>query len=55
MALTRKLLKGMGLTEEQVDTIIEAHTETTDGLKKDIESTRVTQKSYPAFRRNWTT
>ena len=36
MALTRKLLKGMGLTEEQVDTIIEAHTETTDGLKKDI-------------------
>lgn len=36
MALTRKLLKGMGLTEEQVDTIIEAHTETVDGLKKDI-------------------
>ena len=36
MALTRKLLKGMGLTDEQVDTIIEAHTETTDGLKKDI-------------------
>lgn len=36
MALTRKLLKGMGLTEEQVDTIIEAHTETVDGLKEDI-------------------
>lgn len=36
MALTRKLLKGMGLTEEQVDTIIEAHTDTVDGLKKDI-------------------
>lgn len=33
MALTRKLLKGMGLTDEQVDTIIEAHTETVDGLK----------------------
>ena len=37
MALTRKLLKGMGLTEEQVDTIIEAHTDTVDGLKADID------------------
>lgn len=36
MSITRKLLKGMGLTEEQVDTIIEAHTETVDGLKADI-------------------
>ena len=33
MALTRKLLEGMGLTDEQVDTIIEAHTDTVDGLK----------------------
>lgn len=33
MALTRKMLKGMGLTEEQADTIIEAHAETVDGLK----------------------
>ena len=36
MALTRKLLKGMGLTDEQVDTIIEAHTDTVDGLKADL-------------------
>ena len=36
MALTRKLLKGMGLTDEQVDTIIEAHTDTVDGLKDDV-------------------
>ena len=36
MSITRKLLKGMGLTDEQVDTIIEAHTETVDGLKADI-------------------
>lgn len=35
MALTRKLLKGMGLTDEQVDTIIEAHTDTVDGLKSE--------------------
>lgn len=38
MALTRKLLKGMGLTEEQVDTIIEAHTDTVDGLKEQIKT-----------------
>ncbi len=36
MALSRKLLKGMGLTDEQVDTIIEAHTDTVDGLKADL-------------------
>ena len=36
MALTRKLLKGMGLTDEQVDTIIEAHTDTVEGLKADV-------------------
>ena len=36
MALTRTLLKGMGLTDEQVDTIIEAHTDTVDGLKADV-------------------
>lgn len=34
MALTRKALKAMGLTDEQVDSIIEMHTETVDGLKQ---------------------
>ena len=38
MALTRKLLKGMGLTDEQVDTIIEAHTDTVDGLKAQVNT-----------------
>ena len=33
MALSRKSLKAMGLTDEQVDSIIEMHTETVDGLK----------------------
>ena len=37
MAITRKLLKGMGLTEEQQDTIIEAHTDTVNGLKADVD------------------
>lgn len=35
MALTRSYLKSMGLTEEQVNAIIENHTEVTDGLKKE--------------------
>lgn len=34
MALTRSFLRGMGLTEEQVSAIIEAHTESTDALKE---------------------
>ena len=40
MALTRKMLKGMGLTEEQVDTIVEAHTETVDGLKDQLKTAK---------------
>lgn len=36
MALTRKALKAMGLTDEQVDSIVEMHTETVDGLKEKI-------------------
>jgi response regulator of citrate/malate metabolism len=34
MALTRKLLKGLGLSDEQIETIIDAHSETVDGLKE---------------------
>lgn len=37
MSLTRKLLKGMSLTDEQIETIIENHTETVDGLKASID------------------
>ncbi len=47
MALTRKLLKGMGLTDEQVDTIIEAHTETVDGLKKQAEAYKADAGKLP--------
>lgn len=38
MALTRKLLKGMGLTEEQIDSIIDAHTDTLEGLQSKVKS-----------------
>lgn len=33
MALTRKLLKSMGLDDEHIESIIEAHTETVNALK----------------------
>lgn len=51
MALTRKLLKGMGLTEEQVDTIIEAHTETVDGLKADINKYKGDAEKLPTVQK----
>ena len=35
MALTRKLLKALGLEENQVEQIIEAHAETVDALKSE--------------------
>lgn len=47
MALTRKLLKGMGLTDEQVDTIIEAHTDTVDGLKADVSRYKADAEKLP--------
>lgn len=47
MALTRKLLKGMGLTDEQVDTIIEAHTDTVDGLKSEIGKYKADAEKLP--------
>lgn len=51
MALTRKLLKGMGLTDEQMDTVIEAHTETVDGLKADISKYRADAEKLPGVQK----
>ena len=51
MALTRKLLKGMGLTDEQVDTIIEAHTDTVDGLKTDINKYKGDAEKLPGVQK----
>ena len=36
--MTRKSLKAMGLTDEQIDSIIEMHTETVDGLKDKLKT-----------------
>ena len=38
MALTRKMLKAMGIEEEKIDQIIEAHSETVDSLKADRDN-----------------
>lgn len=38
MSMTRKSLKAMGLTDEQIDSIIEMHTETVDGLKDKLKT-----------------
>lgn len=51
MALTRKLLKGMGLTDEQVDTIIEAHTDTVDGLKDQITQYKADAEKLPGVQK----
>lgn len=47
MALTRKALKAMGLTEEQVDSIIEAHTETVDALKSMVNAYKADAEKLP--------
>lgn len=41
MALTRKSLKAMGLTDEQVDSIVEMHTETVEALKEQRDAYKV--------------
>lgn len=48
MALTRKSLKAMGLTDEQVDSIIEMHSETVDGLKADVQKYRGEAEKLPS-------
>lgn len=47
MSITRKLLKGMGLTDEQQDTIMEAHLETVNGLKSDIDKYKGDAEKLP--------
>ena len=46
MALSRKFLKAMGLTEEQVDSVVEAHRETVDCLQKSLTAAQDKAKKY---------
>ena len=47
MALTRKSPKAMGLTDEQVDSIIEMHTDTVDGLKEQVNTYKADAEKLP--------
>lgn len=47
MALTRKALKAMGLTDEQVDSIVEMHVETTDALKEQRDAYKADAEKLP--------
>lgn len=47
MALTRNMLKGMNLTDEQVNSIIEAHSETVDGLKAERDKYKAEAEKLP--------
>ena len=47
MALTRKALKAMGLSDEQVDSVIEMHTETVDALKESRDTYKTDAEKLP--------
>ena len=47
MALTRKMLKAMGIEEEKIEQIIEAHTETTEGLKAERDKYKEDAEKLP--------
>ena len=47
MALTRKMLKAMGIEDEKIDQIIEAHTETVDALKSDRDKFKEDAEKLP--------
>lgn len=51
MALTRKFLKGMGLTEEQIESVIEEHTAVTNDLKDEIKKYREDADKLPGVQK----
>lgn len=51
MALTRSMLKGMGLTEEQVSAIIEEHVSSVNGLKDERDSYKEKLEEIPKLQK----
>lgn len=51
MALTRKMLKAMGIEDEKIEQIIEAHTETVEALKEERDGYKVQAEKVPAIQR----
>lgn len=51
MALTRKFLSAMGIEADKVDEIIEAHTETVNGLKADRDKYKEDAEKLPSIQK----
>lgn len=51
MALTRKLLEGMGIEDKQIETIIEAHSETVTGLKAERDKYKEQAEKVPDLKK----
>ena len=51
MSLTRKMLKAMGIEEEKIDQIIEAHTETVDGFKEKLNDYKDKAEKYDGVKK----
>lgn len=51
MALTRKFLKALGIDDEKVDQIIEAHSETVDALKEERDGYKADAEKLPDVQR----
>lgn len=46
MALTRNFLKALGLIEEQINSIVEAHTETISGIKEELKAAKAKAEKF---------
>ncbi|MCR5475505.1 MAG: hypothetical protein K6F28_09940 [Lachnospiraceae bacterium] len=51
MALSRKMLKAMGIEDEKIEQIIEAHTETSDALKEERDNYKAEAEKVPALKK----
>lgn len=51
MALTRKFLSALGIDAEKIDEIINAHTETVDGLKEQLGQFKADAEKLPAVQK----
>lgn len=51
MALTRKMLKAMGIEEDKIDEIIDAHTDVVDDLKKERDQYKTDAEKLPAVQK----
>lgn len=49
MALTRKMLTAMGIESDKIDQIIESHSDTVEGLKKQAEELREEASKVPVL------